>query len=160
MADGEVRSSLCGMDGGETAAEGVGGRQKGMPLPTGGGGYPDICKKNARAGDHRLDELKNIGLSSRWLDIAEAIGFDSFMTLWSILDRENLQSGDRGREAVRVRIPQMRLYFRYQRNRLIQTLADNGRTTSQIRLIIMDETGESISLRHIDRIISGIRLRA
>jgi len=145
--------------------QGVGGRQQGEGAPGTGGGYQDIYNqsnaplgalKKSRGGpeiDPRISELREMGLSHRWIEVAEAIGVEAFLRMWSILDRDNLRSPSE-RECIRVWIPQMRRYFRYQRNKLIQSLTCDQVPKIEIQRIIKAELGEHISIRHIDRIAS------
>jgi len=102
--------------------------------------------------DHRLAELRATGIANIWIEIADAIGFDAFMRVWSILDRDNLLYGGH-RETMRINVPQMRTYLRYQRNSYIRSLATSGLTTVQIRDRIRKDLGERLSIRHLDRII-------
>jgi hypothetical protein len=68
-----------------------GGRHDIPGRPAAGGGYRHICMKiDAAVGAPAdaaaaLDDLARIGLSRAWLDVAQAIGYEAFMTAWQIL---------------------------------------------------------------------------
>ena len=163
------RNSDSGAAGPESACPGVGGRQEVPPPPAGGGGSRNICnesmpplggiQKTARDLDPRLLELKAAGLPDRWFEVAEAIGFESFIRMWTILDRENLTAGD-GTYAVRLWIPKSRLYFRYQRNLYVRDLYLSGLSNRDIQLRIKSELDEDLSLRQIDRLTCKYKKQA
>lgn len=148
---------------GEDQLDWVGGRQRQAGLPEQGGGYLDICssrsfkKKRARVArrDPRLDELRELGLGYRWLRIAERIGVDLFLEVWEILDEENAELPAGEREPTRVRIPLFAGWRRLQRNRYIRALAGRGHRPAEIRRILIRETCERLTERHISRIISA-----
>jgi hypothetical protein len=99
------------------------------------------------APDPRLGELRAIGLSRTWLDVAEAIGMEAFLSMWRLLD-DRLQEDDR-----RPFLPQFSSYLRFQRNRLIQSLHADGLKPRDIRHHLQHELRETLSLRHIARVI-------
>lgn len=146
-------------------SQGVGGRHKGEGPPVGGGEYLDVCAKTADplkgpkkfARDPRLNELREMGLAGHWVDIAESIGVDNFVTVWQILDQadhiEDVGSG------LRVWVPRYKLFLRYQRNRLIQSLAQSGESVKKIRAIIKKNINESLTSRHIGRIIAAGKVK-
>lgn len=154
MHSEENRSTTNGMMAMGTELPGVGARQEGISTPRRGGGYQDICtnsdaplgaQKNAR--DPRIEELRKIGLGAQWTDVADAIGFDAFVAMWRALDHH--AAG----ENQRLYIPRFSAYARYQRNRYIQSLADAGEKADTILCRVKDELCETISYRHISRII-------
>lgn len=129
--------------------QGVGGRHStGSPAP-GGGGYLDDCKKiDFSDSDPRLDELREIGISRVWLNVAHQIGFDAFMEMWKILAPE------RDANNVKIGIPAISRYDAFQRNRLIEELTTQGMTAKEIRAYLKKNLCESLSIRHIKRILA------
>lgn len=146
----------------------VGGRQEKAGWPGGGGGYLNTCTllNPAEGGsggegycDPRISELKEIGLGSKWLKIAEAIGFDAFMAMWRILDSNDIGNSVHSSERVRMWIPAFRRYLRYQRNRYISALAlEPGITPHEVQKKIQKLLGESLSFAHIKRIMDKVNI--
>jgi len=145
----------------ETASvQGVGGRPEGSHPYGGGGGYLDICtqlefpigpKKNRadpRVTDPRLLALQGMRMHERWLRIASVIGMDNFLFVWEQLDRDV----DRAGLSIWVSLPRFSRYMRHQRNRIISLLAEQGLKSQAIQQAILNDLGERISIRHIDRI--------
>lgn len=137
--------------------EGVGGRQGNSPIPSQGGGYPNICNflnfqpaDDQKKIDPRLTELKKIGLRQGWIRVAEEIGFDAFLRVWRILDADPESYSSRGRLEIPLR--EYSTYLRFQRNRYIETLSDMGLDATNIRERLKDQLREKMSLRHISRI--------
>lgn len=164
------------LDGGH----GVGARQPGSAAQPGGGGYLNVCTppevakgiekkiaKNFRfpqtekfgqaAVDPRemalLDELEAMGLSRVMLQIAHAIGVDHFMAMWQILDSsyEAMMDNDSG---IYIRLQRLSAYRRYQRNRFIEAMAAMGKSQPEISRMVKRELGESMTDRHIFRLMS------
>lgn len=164
------------LDGGH----GVGARQPGSAAQPGGGGYLNVCTppevakglekkiaKNFRfpqtekfgqaAVDPRemalLDELEAMGLSRVMLQIAHAIGVDHFMAMWQILDSsyEAMTDNDSG---IYIRLQRLSAYRRYQRNRFIEAMAAMGKSQPEISRMVKRELGESMTDRHIFRLMS------
>jgi len=137
------------------AGYGVGARHGQSAPPTGQGGYPNICnsdrfsKKNARA-DSRLAELREIGLAAHWLDVAASIGVDNFLTMWAILSNCDAVQDEKHYAYV----PRYSVWMRYQRNRVILSLHADGLRAQEIRVRIMDDLNEVVSVDHIKRIIA------
>lgn len=166
--DNETRSSARGeqASGGQGAMvdEGVGGRHQASTPPPGGGGYPDngaiselpLGAKKNRGADPRLDELRDMGMRPRWIQIAEEIGVDAFLRLWRLLDENppNMPGS-----TVYVSMPRFTRYLRYQRNRFIEALVTAGVGSTDIRRKIKSELSEEVSVRHIDRISAKLRKR-
>lgn len=120
-----------------------------------GGGYLDFCNVSdvavgAPARDPRLAELRRMGLSRTWLTVAASVGFDVFMVVWRALAADEALDGRN-----RVVVPRLATYYRYQRNQLIRTLAADGMEPSEIRTMLLHETGESLSISHIRRQIDA-----
>jgi hypothetical protein len=131
----------------------VGGRQACLRLAPGGGGYPDICMPTdaalsapARAADPRLAELRRVGLPRIWITVAQAIGFDAFVAMWRVL-----MQGGHVDDRCRVVVPNYSRYLRFQRNQLIKQLIAEGFGVAEIRDIVYQTTGETISESHIRR---------
>lgn len=156
----------------------VGARQGQGKAQPGGGGYLDECtppevdyggsKKIARKFSARADmdpreaallaELDAMGLSSVMLQIAGTIGFDHFMEMWRILDatHEAIAENDSG---IYVRLPRVRAYERYQRNRFIEAMAAMGMKQPEIQRSVKRDLGEEVSDRHISRLMAGGRIK-
>lgn len=146
-------------DGEEMApGEGVGARQEGARPPARGGGYPNIYTsfeppvggENKNARDLRLDELREMGVGYAWLRVADRIGVDAFLEMWRTLDEERAAAGRR-----EVYIPNFTTYTNYQRNRFIQAMAAAGCDAREIRRRLQAELNESLTVRHILRVVSG-----
>lgn len=134
--------------------QGVGGRQAPSPSPPRGGGYLSSCTtSNFSQTDHRLDELRTMGLAAHWIKVAEHIGFDAFDRLWRILDGD--PALDSGRGYLELRLRPYHSYLRYQRNRYIEELVGRGLTPKEIMGMIRSNLGEVVSIRHISRIAKG-----
>ena len=157
----QKRSSENEMDtdrtGTQHQAQGVGGRQPATDTPSEGGGYLDICTTDnpwfGPPRDPRLDELRRLGLSRRWIQIAETIGFDAFMSVWQILDEDNHGRGPSERENVRIQVPLFAKYLRFQRNRYILALDQTGMPPHEIKRKVRDVLREDVSIGHINRIV-------
>jgi len=162
----ETRSSIKGMTVNDRPGDGVGGRHENQSTPAGGGGYLDICtaldpylmKKIAPPHDPRLDLLSDIGLSEHWLKIANLIGFDHFVTMWLILDDENIYSSPQERKRRRIHVPQYRRFQRYCRDQLIIDLASKGKKPHVIHSILINDMCERVSVRHIERTIQKSKI--
>lgn len=144
---------------GSTASQGVGGRQPIDPLLARGGGYQDICtisKPSFRGSeDPRIDFLKKIGLSDLWIEIAEVIGFDDFIYIWRILDRDNIGAPSEARATNRVRVPGFNRFHKFLRNKLILQLSQSGKKPAEIKAKLHSLLRENISARHVVRIIQS-----
>lgn len=150
---------------------GVGGRQAGSPPLAGGGGYLDECnqseprlgalqKSRAAANDDpRMEDLRAIGLSRRWLQVAEITGFDMFMEIWKTLDADNITCHPSERMPEKMVVPYFTRYMVYQRNQYIRSLASQGQKPGQIRKILISELCERLSVRHITRIMKEVRIK-
>lgn len=148
---------------------GVGARQAPSPSPQGGGGYQDVCtvlefgkktpagEKNAPARDPRLDDLQRMGLPRTWLDVAEAIGVDAFLTAWKILD-DSPSNWNRWGSGLEISLRRYRVFLRYQRNRLIEAMSANGLTPPEIKRRLERQLRERLSIRHINRVRAADKL--
>ena len=118
---------------------GVGGRHRPTPPAQAGGGYLPSCTSSggalqgaARAAgatvDPRLQELRAMGLTRAWRNVAQAVGFEAFLTTWRILASDDSVRDDRSR----VFVPCFGTFLRFQRNLLIRTMLDEGHKPNQI----------------------------
>jgi len=158
MANSEKRNSTARITPRPDPAQGVGGRQQDLPLPSEGGGYLDICTilrlpvGRARA-DSRVDELADMGLSPTWRRVAEAVGFDTFLVVWQILD--DVAANDQRwnhKDNIRLNMPSFRRFLRYQRNLYIQQLDSEGHSAQQIQGMLCRQIGVKLSVEHIGRV--------
>ena len=133
--------------------EGVGARHKETKIPVGVVGYLDNYTKSDFSeksffDDPRISELREMGLSRHWVDIAESIGFDSFITVWQKLsDHDDARSSK-----CTIYVPKFAGWLKYQRNRVIISLRSSGKGYTEIQEIIKSELGETVSIAHIKRI--------
>ena len=97
------------------------------------------------------DILKEAGVSDPWLEVAELIGQENFISMWKRL------SEDAGRGSpVRVFLPKFSTYSTRIRNLYIKSMAERGMKSREILNQIKYEQGTVPSLRHIQRIIKGV----
>jgi hypothetical protein len=92
------------------------------------------------------------------LQIAHAIGFDNFMSMWRILDSsyEAIAENDSG---IYIRLQRLSAYRRYQRNRFIEAMAAMGMSQQEISQSVKRDLGEKVSDRHIFRLMAGGRVK-
>lgn len=160
----EKRSRNAKTAGTSVQSAGVGARRMKSPLPTQGGGYPNICIKNRTAGsekiarDPRIDELRRAGLSWRLVAIADAVGYETFVELWQMLSLLYESSDLERTSCVRIVIPHIRKLEKIQRNNYIYALHEQGLNAREIRELLRRKTGITISCRQICRLINR-RLR-
>ncbi|PHS71957.1 MAG: hypothetical protein COB22_05940 [Cycloclasticus sp.] len=134
---------------------GVGGRHKETKTPVGVAGYLDNCTnsgylKKSFFDDPRISELREMGLSRHWVDIAESIGFDSFIVVWQKLsDHDDTRSSK-----CSIYVPRFAGWIKYQRNRVIISLRSSGFSYSDIQDQIKVDLGERVSVSHIKRIVA------
>ncbi len=158
----EKRSSQAGTDSRcpftQDMFGGVGGRQGSTRPPRGGGGYQNKCtvlnfdaSAAEKKRDPRLEELREMGLQRVWLEVAEKIGVDAFLSVWRILDADQTSIDNYGRLMVPIRA--YSTYLRYQRNRYVEALNAMGYTPPEIRQKLKAQLCEEISIRHISRLV-------
>lgn len=161
MPDDEKRSSTHEATEPSAAGQGhvhhPGGSAEQADLPPAGAGYLDGCIYVSRpsGADPRLAELREIGLDRRWLAVARTIGVDSFLAAWKVLDEFTDETGE-----TRMCIHRFREWRRVQRNREIRRLDQEGYSSREIRTEIQRRFRESLSKRHIDRIIAAGKIAA
>jgi len=133
---------------------GVGARRTDTPPPPQGGGYLDVCTKNAAcaSADPRMDELRKMRLNHIWLAVADVVGYDLFIDMWQLLDGFAPEVEHCGR--ARITIPSFTHYARYQRNSLILSLHVDGKKPKDIRRVLIKELREDLQELHISRIIA------
>jgi hypothetical protein len=140
---------------------GVGARHGSIASPMVQGGYPDICttnkfsKKNPPGADSRLAELREIGLASHWIEVAQTIGVDNFLATWAILSNSDAVQDEKHYAYV----PRYSLWLRYQRNRVILSLSADGLSTREICVRIKQDLNETVTIGHIRRVIADHRKR-
>lgn len=162
---GGKRDQDAGSIEGSYRESGGGGSASGPALPSWGGRYPETCtssKAGNRAAapgdpvaelgldDPRVAELRECGLSPLWIRIAEIVGFERFIALWSMLDRADPVLDDRRR----LYVPCIeKTLLRHQRDRIISAMALAGMGPAEIqRLLGPMRANAGISLRTIERI--------
>lgn len=143
---------------GHDDTEGVGARQPEAHGHGGGGGYLHECTTPQVWEDVKLRELADMGLPLIWMEVAQAIGFDAFMTMWRLLDAEYERRADAG-SMIEIELRRYRSYLRYQRNRFIEALAP-FLDDDAIRSRVADELGESLSIDHVRRLANNRRVGA
>lgn len=152
----------------------MGGRQAPPDPSDGGGGYLDECTTPEVAHQppenfaHLADlpererlligELYAMGLSRVLLRLAETIGFDVFMEVWGVLESSPEVHHDAS-AGLRLQMPRLAAYRRYQRNRFVEALAVAGMSEAEIRATVKSRLGESISDRHTRRLMRAGRIR-
>lgn len=109
-------------------------------LPPVGGGYLSICMPYEFSGppvtrrkfsDPRIAQLAEMGLQRVLIDVAEAIGFEAFMTAWKIFDAAP-ELRDQGPSHLRLTMRTFGAWRRYQRNRYIEQLFAAGLSNDEV----------------------------
>ncbi|HAO25028.1 MAG: hypothetical protein CMH21_13445 [Methylophaga sp.] len=151
--DKQKRSCMNEMKQKDQPSDGVGARNEGVSPAQQGGRYLDICtdfevsEKNFR--DPRIDDLSKVGINGKWRGLAQQLGFDVFIVAWNHLSML-AETGDDGH---RVYVPQFEVFMRFQRNRYIMSLHNDGYKPRQIHDIVARDLGENVHTSHISRII-------
>lgn len=158
MTDSKKRNSTARIPPRCEPLQGVGGRQDRDPPRRGGGGYLDICTISglplgrARA-DSRVDELREMGLSPVWRQVAERVGYETFLVVWQVLDQASKESQNWNyKGCIRLNMPSFKRFLKRQRNLWIQQLAAEGYTGQQIQSLLWGKLRIELSLTSIDRI--------
>lgn len=99
----------------------------------------------------RIEELREIGLPQWMLELATELGMDAALIVWQRLSDAAREHGDN-----RLHVPAWSTFLRYQRNRFILTLGDQGLPVEDIREQVRTVLCEQISLSHVKRIISSM----
>lgn len=142
-----------------TATGAGGGSATGTGTPRQGGGYLETCRgseseKKRAAGSSAdqewIEALAASGVGRAWVRVAERIGFDAFMAMWSELDGDESLLDERRR----VRVPQLdATLFRLQRVRIIRALGDRGMSAPEILRALPRNLRVRISRRTVQRIL-------
>lgn len=143
----------------QATVHGVGVRQALPTRPARGGGYLHECMPPQLSADARFRELEDMGLPGFWLQLAYAIGYDHFMTMWRMLDAEHTLHNDAG-SMIELQMRRYSSFRRYQRNRFVETLVDMGLTDTVIKERLRCELGEELSISHIGRLTGPRRVVA
>jgi len=135
---------------------GVGARHRQPGRSTGGVGYLTVCnalkssiQKN-RAMDPRISQLKKMGLDWKWIRIAESMGFDSFLQMWTMMS----ELFDNDRSCIRASIPHVKKLIRFQRNMVINELHSQGHDIQYIHDEIQTIYGISMQLNTIKAVLN------
>lgn len=142
-----LESLTTDQDGGNQGP-GVGVRQGMRGAPLEGGEYLNSCddfETSTESDLIKINDLKKLGLSSIWLEIAEKIGIDQFLVAWEILDRL-VDPKDR-----RLRIPAIKTLSRHFRNQLISSLKSEGLTDREIAGYIRQNLNLNINQSTVNR---------
>lgn len=162
----QTRSSSEEMTDSDGQIDWVGGRQGQTSTLGGGGGYQDNCTHggfqdggSGGKADPRINELREMHIGRKWIQIAETIGFDNFMAMWAILDEDNIKNDGLSCDRVRIWVPVFKRYLRYQRNRYILSRAADGDASPQdLQAEIKKLLSESLSIHHIKRIMEKVTI--
>ena len=169
----EKRSAAPEIAQGDLFGQGVGARQgEGADLAR-GGEYPNNCdlpnfstlkpapgeKKRGEPAprDPRFTELEKIGIPAVWLRVAERVGFDAWLDIWRMLSNDESVRHDGG-----ARLPKLRCYSaysRYQRNRYIMAMAEQGMTPTVIQEALRKNLCEYLDVTNIQRIAKRAKVR-
>lgn len=162
----EKRSGVHEIAQGDLFGGGVGARQGAQANPDPGGEYLNNCdlsnfsnpapvdEKKRR--DPRFSELERIGIPAVWLRIAERVGFDAWLDIWRMLSDDDSVRHDGG-----ARLPKLRCYSaysRYQRNRYIKALAEQGMPAPEIQRALRKNLCEQLDITNITRISRRTRI--
>ena len=139
--------------------EGVGARQAHDTAPAGGGGYLNECTSPELWDKAKLRELTDMGLPQVWLLVAHELGYDAFLRLWRTLDAAVELRSDT-ESMIEVQLRRYSSFQRFQRNRYIETLVDQGLNNRQIRARVKVDIGEELSPKHIGRLANRRRVQA
>ncbi|MGE4241764.1 hypothetical protein [Ramlibacter sp.] len=99
----------------------------------------------------KIRELEVMGMPGVWIDVARAIGYESFMTMWRILDR-SLVLRSESESMIEVKLRRLSSFHRFQRNRFIECLVTMGFDDKAIQEMVARQLGETLSLSHIFRL--------
>lgn len=164
----EMRSATQEIAQGDLFSQGVGARQGDPASSPRGGEYlnncnlqnfsnpapaPDAEKKRR---DPRFEELERIGIPAAWMRVAERVGFDVWLDIWRMLSEDASVRHDGG-----ARLPKLRCfssYSRYQRNRYIRSLAEQGMPPPVIQRALRDNLREHLDITNIVRISRKVRI--
>lgn len=92
-----------------------------------------------------------MGLRRTFIDIAEQIGFDNFMTVWRLLD-DDPTFVEQGPSGLRVVMRRFSAWERYQRNRYMEALFKAGLSDDEVLERLQLQLRENLTKRHVERI--------
>lgn len=90
-----------------------------------------------------------MGMSPVWTFVADAVGYETFLTMWTVMS-SNREFMD-GRN--RITIPDISMLHLYQRNLLVRDLARQGYSPKQIRNEVARRAGLALTQWQIQHII-------
>ncbi|MES1977343.1 MAG: hypothetical protein V4451_04860 [Pseudomonadota bacterium] len=162
----EMRSDAAAcVDGGAPGTgtvQGVGARQGDLFASEGGGGYLNERTPSKNWEMAKLAELAEMGLPGVWLEVAREIGYDNFLKFWKIMDaaaeRREVRRSE-NESMIEVQLRRFKSFKRYQRNRLIETLAAAGLTAAAIAQSVKQQLGEKLHNSHIRRVARRGRIK-
>ena len=130
-----------------------GGRQEDPAHRIEGGGYLDNCTdlKFSKNDFCEISDLRKMGLSGRWLAVAERIGVESFLEMWEELCYQVRESDDDRR----VNVPCFSSYRRFQRDQVIKTRKAEGLSRKEIACYLNANLQTKVSLSTITRVTNG-----
>jgi len=102
--------------------------------------------------DLKKTVLKDFGVSDVWLEIADEMGYEKFISLWQRLSDESEKSIQ-----IDVFLPKFKGYLNSLRDSLILALAAGGMSSREIKTQLEYEQGITMSMRNIQRIKAGIK---
>ena len=106
----------------------------------------------------KIRELEVMGMPAVWLEIARAIGYENFLTMWGILDR-SLALRSESESMIEVKLRRFSSFHRFQRNRFIECLVTMGYDDRAIQEMVRRQLGETLSLSHIFRLAGRRKVR-
>ena len=89
--------------------------------------------------------------------VAERVGFDAWLDIWRMLSNDESVRHDGG-----ARLPKLRCYSaysRYQRNRYIMAMAEQGMTPTVIQEALRKNLCEHLDVTNIQRIAKRAKVR-
>ena len=136
-----------------------GGSAVDMLFSEGGGGYLETCKDltGAKKNSADLDRewmslLAATGINQPLLNVADRMGFQNFVLMWSVLDQDDMVLDDRRR----LHVPSLqKTLLRLQRNRLIRELGESGLSAREIIDALPVSLRKDLKRRTVLRILSG-----
>lgn len=94
-----------------------------------------------------------MGMHAAWQRVAAAIGFDTFLTMWRILDAEDQFAAED--DGLRVRLRRYRSFQRQCRNEFVRELHAAGLEPAEIQRRLVAQFGEELSVRHVAQLVQN-----
>lgn len=145
----QAQAEIDGLE--QAPGQGVGARRSGGHRRRRGGGYLNERTSSDVWEVAKIRELEVMGMPGVWIDVARAIGYESFMTMWRILDR-SLVLRSESESMIEVKLRRLSSFHRFQRNRFIECLVTMGFDDKAIQEMVARQLGETLSLSHIFRL--------